>query len=613
MEFIKFLLKISWKHIVIIIIAGLISGSLNALLIGLINQQVHNGYLPNALFYFALLAVFVVITGVVSQFMLVYLCQNTIYQLRLKLSENILTSPLQHLEILKENRLIVSFSEDVHVLTLAISTIPNICIDLATVIGCFIYLAYFSWVLFVFSLASTSIAIWFVQTKLNKAQHLFFQARHEEDNLLKHFQGIIQGIKELKLNRDKRYEFLDTNMRSSAQKLRRRNTQAMNSFVFANGFGLMSQFTSLGLVLFILPLFWEFTRPLLGTYILINTFMALPIHNLLNRIPELIKGNIALQKIQRMKLSLSNFAEFDEKPASISQQCELKLKEVCYLYPAYAIEDNFEGTLSPANLGIHPQGFHPDHPPLPPPDAPHPWGKGHPPAPPELHTHDSKLPPPHLQHKGRLGPPPLRFREKGFQLGPLSLTLKPGELVFVIGGNGSGKSTLAKIITGLYEPQSGEIYLNKTPITQNNLEWYRQHFTAIFSDFYLFESCLGFNDPNLDEKINAYLRKLQLAHKVQAKDGVLSTISLSFGQRKRLALLSAYLEDRPIYLFDEWASDQEPEFRELFYKQILTELKEQGKIVIVITHDDRYFHLADHLIKLDYGKIQFERTSEPIA
>ncbi|MHC5830223.1 MAG: ATP-binding cassette domain-containing protein, partial [Nostoc sp.] len=116
-----------------------------------------------------------------------------------------------------------------------------------------------------------------------------------------------------------------------------------------------------------------------------------------------------------------------------------------------------------------------------------------------------------------------------------------------------------------------------------------------FSDFYLFDSCLGFNHRGLDREVESYLKQLHLDHKVKVRDGVLSTTNLSQGQRKRLALLTAYLEDRPIYLFDEWASDQEPYFRDVFYRQSLVKLKERGKVVIVITHDDRYFHLADQI------------------
>ncbi|BAZ88494.1 cyclic peptide transporter [Dolichospermum compactum NIES-806] len=164
--------------------------------------------------------------------------------------------------------------------------------------------------------------------------------------------------------------------------------------------------------------------------------------------------------------------------------------------------------------------------------------------------------------------------DKSFILGPINLTLYPQELVFIVGGNGSGKSSLGKLITGLYIPEQGEIILDETLITENNREWYRQHFSVVFSDFYLFEELLGLeNNHNLDIQAQKYLEKLQLDHKVKIENGQLSTTSLSQGQRKRLALLTAYLENRPIYLFDEWAADQDPLFKDIFYTQLLPELK----------------------------------------
>jgi putative ATP-binding cassette transporter len=201
--------------------------------------------------------------------------------------------------------------------------------------------------------------------------------------------------------------------------------------------------------------------------------------------------------------------------------------------------------------------------------------------------------------------------DSNFVLGPINLSFRPGELVFLVGGNGSGKSTLAKIITGLYVPEGGEIQLDGKPITNKNRDNYRQLFSAIFGDFYLFENLLGLNSPDLDEQAQDYLEQLHLRHKVKIKDGVLSTTAVSQGQRKRLALLTAYLEDRPFYLFDEWASDQDPHFKNVFYTQLLPELKARGKAVLVITHDDKYFAVADRIIKLDYGKLA--RAGEPEA
>src|SRR6185295_8466500 len=123
-------------------------------------------------------------------------------------------------------------------------------------------------------------------------------------------------------------------------------------------------------------------------------------------------------------------------------------------------------------------------------------------------------------------------------------------------------------------------------------------------DFFVFETLIGLEHPHLDARAKDYLRTLNLDRKVRVNDGAFSTTALSQGQRKRLALLTAYLEDRPFYLFDEWASDQDPQFKEFFYTRLLPELRTNGKAVVVITHDDKYFHLADRVIKLDYGQLE---------
>lgn len=190
-----------------------------------------------------------------------------------------------------------------------------------------------------------------------------------------------------------------------------------------------------------------------------------------------------------------------------------------------------------------------------------------------------------------------------FTLGPLDLTFEPGEMVFVVGGNGSGKTTLVKLITGLYAPETGQVLLGGEPVNEETSDDYRQHFSAVFSDFHLFESLLGLRHAELDAQARAHLVRLQLDRQVNVSDGALSTTALSQGQRKRLALLTAYLENRPFYVFDEWASDQDPLFKEVFYTQLLPELKSRGKTLIIITHDDKYFGLADRLIRLDYGKV----------
>ena len=125
----------------------------------------------------------------------------------------------------------------------------------------------------------------------------------------------------------------------------------------------------------------------------------------------------------------------------------------------------------------------------------------------------------------------------------------------------------------------------------------------MLADFHLFDDALEVDDPGLQRRATAYLKDLSIDHKVSIRDGKFSTTQLSSGQRKRLALVTAYLEDRPCYLFDEWAADQDPEFKRIFYTTLLQDLRARGKAVIVITHDDAYFHCADRVIKLVDGNV----------
>jgi len=183
-----------------------------------------------------------------------------------------------------------------------------------------------------------------------------------------------------------------------------------------------------------------------------------------------------------------------------------------------------------------------------------------------------------------------------------------------VGGNGSGKTSFAKLLVGLYRPEQGEILLNGEPVDDSNRDRYRQTFSAIFSDFHLFEQMLDDASVELDAQGNALLEKLHLQHKVQVQNGAFTTRELSQGQRKRLALAITYLEDRPFLIFDEWAADQDPVFKDVFYRELLPELKAKGKSVLVISHDDRYFHLADRLIRMENGQvIAVEENSHAIA
>jgi putative ATP-binding cassette transporter len=189
-----------------------------------------------------------------------------------------------------------------------------------------------------------------------------------------------------------------------------------------------------------------------------------------------------------------------------------------------------------------------------------------------------------------------------FQVGPVDCAIHHGEMLFLVGGNGSGKTTFLKLFTALYQPQQGVIRVDDEQIGPANIQSYRNLFSAIFSDFHLFDKLHGLSEA-APERVNALLKLMDISHKTAFVDGAFTNTHLSTGQRKRLALVVSYLEDKPVYVFDEVAADQDPHFRRYFYETMLPELKKAGKTVVVVTHDDRYHHIADRVLQMDYGTL----------
>jgi putative pyoverdin transport system ATP-binding/permease protein len=532
MNLIWFLLRASWLNVAIASVTGSISGACSASLIALIN----NGIVANdsdrdrILLGFIGLAVTALFTSIISHFLLASLSYDAIYKLRLRLSNWVIACPLRHLEELGANRILATLTEDTDSIAETVALIPFICIDLAIVIGCLVYLFSLSWLVFLVTFLLLSVAIACVQFLFSKAGSLLQRSREEQDSLFKHFRTITDGIKELKLNFDRRRVFMTEELQVTAARSRRYDITCMKIFGISAGIGQLLFFVTIGFLVFGLPKFTAIETTVLSGYVLVSTYLFDPMQRVIEMLPALNRGSVALQKLERLGLSLASRSEtIPDRIEQPSFKNAIELHQITHTY--------------------HPEG------------------------------------------------------EENFTIGPIDLCIHPGELIFIVGGNGSGKSTLAKLITGLYIPTTGEIYVDGKRIDDRDRENYRQLFSTVFSDFYLFDRLLGIDESNLAIYGQKYLNKLQLEHKLHIENGRLSTIDLSQGQRKRLALLTAYLEDRPIYLFDEWAADQDPSFREIFYQELLPELKRRGKTILAISHDDRYFYLADRLIKLDYGKI----------
>ncbi|WP_138501593.1 cyclic peptide export ABC transporter [Nostoc sp. PA-18-2419] len=531
-----FLLRSAWVMVTIAIVTGFLSGGSSAGLIALISRAASSSSaerFTSIAWAFAGLAIVALITSIISQVMLIRLSQNAVLQLRMRLSKQILASELSHLERLGNPRLLATLTEDIQAVANAVYQMPFLFINLAIVFGCISYITWLSWLVLLMVCAISIVAIASCQWLLTRGAKLLALAREDEDRLFKHFRTITEGVKELKLNYQRRQVFLEEKLQATASEFRHHNVNGLTLFATTSSWGQLVFFFAIGFVLFALPNLLAIDSQTLSGYILTFTYLVLPMDNIISKLPLLSKANIALQKIDSLGLSLANSSEVSTVPTAIkSSWHSLNFKNLTHTYYTNQ-EDN------------------------------------------------------------------------SFIFGPIDLILYPQELVFIVGGNGSGKSTLAKLITGLYIPEKGEIWFDNELISEQNREWYRQHFSVVFSDFYLFDELLGLKNFKLDTQAAKYLKQLQLDHKVKVENGQLSTIALSQGQRKRLALLTAYLEDRPIYLFDEWAADQDPIFKGIFYTQLLPELRSRGKTVLVISHDDRYFHLADRIIKLDYGQIEY--------
>jgi putative ATP-binding cassette transporter len=545
MDILKFIWRSCRGMMVLTTVAAALSGACNAGLMLLVNEAlVNSGAATRTLIWsFVALGLGKVGTNFVSQALLAQFSQGAIAQLRRDLMRKILSVPLRDLEEIGTGRILVALTDDVFNITQALLAIPIITVNVAILIGGAAYLGYLSWQILV--AVAVLIVVGGIGYRLivRSAFVSLTRAREEEDRLYGYFRALTEGIKELKLHRSRRGEFLSKNIQATTEVYQKNNVAAEVRFISAQTWSHLLYFALIGLILFFVPTMAHFDKKTLSGYVVATLFLMGPLAGVLSSFSLFGRANVALAKIQKLGLSLDDHSRED---------CPVDLAEPQISFERLQL------------VGV-------------------------------THTY-------HVEQE-----------DTKFVLGPINLTFQPGELVFLVGGNGSGKSTLAKIISGLYLPEAGEIKLDGEVITDKNRDEYRQLFSAVFADFYLFDKLLGLKNGNMDAQAKEYLRRLHLHHKITIHDGVLSTTAVSQGQRKRLALLTAYLEDRPFYLFDEWAADQDPTFKKVFYTQLLPELKARGKTVLVITHDDHYFDVADRIIKLDYGQLTSPATAETPA
>jgi len=533
MKVFQLLLKLSKTRTLLAILAGSIGAICSTLLITIISVTLTQHRLDSTLiYYFIVVAVLMIVSKIISQSILTRLGQQAIFDIRMELSRRILATPYRHLEEMGGHKLLPLLTDDIASITNALINIPYFCINCIAIVACLVYIGYLSTLALLFVVVFVVFGCLVYQLIIQRGRRYIVSAREEEDTLFRHIRSLLDGIKELKLNQQRRHAFVNKMLIPTAQTYHKKNIRGIGFFNAANRWGESLFLLCIGLLIFSSLGFFPLQTTILSGTALVVLYMQSPLEGLMSILPLIIQGQVALTKIERLNLSRDE-EERGNGPVE-------PLQETVYTITLENIQHSY-------------------------------W-----------HEHE----------------------ETHFSLGPINLQLRSGEITFLIGGNGSGKTTLAKVLVGLYSPEAGVISLNTTTVTETNKEWYRQHFSMVFSDFHLFDQVLEQHPSKyLDKQAADYLEQLQLGNKVSIQDGFFSTTELSQGQRKRLALLVAYLEDRPVYIFDEWASDQDPVFKNIFYSQILPDLKSRGKAIMVITHDDHYFHCADTLLKLDSGTL----------
>ncbi|EOH7281127.1 multidrug ABC transporter permease/ATP-binding protein [Campylobacter coli] len=523
MPFILELLKQNKFKFISFLIFSFITSAVGVLTLVFINDYLlKNTQNIPILYFIALLIVFFLSSTIVELGLSVF-GQNFIFKMQRRVVKQILDTPLLKVAKVGKARILASLGSDVRNISFGLLRLPDFLQSSILILCTSVYLCYLSPQ--IFALCVVWIMVIFITNNflMMKVYQYFRKARENDDALQNNYQNILDGHKELLINRDRAKLYYEDEFENNAR-LKKKNSTLGN--LFNNLSNNWTNVTLLALVgvEFYLALKFEWASVADATTIALSIlFLRTPLVSMIGSFPTLLLAKIALDKIA--KLELDDYIEGFKKTHYISEWKKISFRNTQFAY------------------------------------------------------------------------------EENFHLNPVNIELKKGELVFLIGKNGSGKSTFCMLLIGLFKPSKGGIYVDDTLIDDKNLDEYRSLISAVFSDFHLFTKTLNKENFASEEKIAFWLEFLELKDKTSVKDNELTLTKLSTGQKKRLAMLIALLEERDILVLDEWAADQDPVFRRFFYKKLLPLLKEQGKTIFAITHDDVYFDMADRILLAQNGQI----------
>ncbi|WP_318367190.1 multidrug ABC transporter permease/ATP-binding protein [Enterobacter sp.] len=524
-----------WPFIAVIALS-LASAALGIGLIAFINTRlienvdVSLSVLPE---FLGLLILLMAVT-LASQLALTTLGHHFVYRLRSEFIKRILDTHVERIEQLGSASLLAGLTSDVRNITIAFVRLPELVQGIILTVGSAAYMAWLSGKMLLVTALWLAITIWIGFVLVARVYKHIAILRETEDKLHNDYQMVLEGRKELTLNRERAEHIFNELYKPDAREYRQHIIRADTFHLSAVNWSNIMMLGAIGLVFWMAnSLGWADTN-VAAIFSLTVLFLRTPLLSAVGALPTLLSAQVAFNKLKQFDLAPYS-ADFP-RPTPMQNWHTLEMRDVVF-----------------------------------------------------------------------------KYQDNDFTVGPLNMTLKRGELVFLIGGNGSGKSTLAMLLTGLYQPVSGEILIDGNAVAAGKPEDYRKLFSAVFTDVWLFDQLLGPEgkaaDPLLVEK---WINQLQMAHKLELKEGKILDLKLSKGQKKRVALLLALAEDRDIILLDEWAADQDPHFRREFYQVLLPLMQEMGKTIFAISHDDHYFIHADRLLEMRNGQLS-ELTGEERA
>lgn len=514
------------------IMMGIISGLAQGILLGIITIAADTASYETLNFQFFVmfvLAFAIMILGRRYTFkQSSVIVENLIRDVRVRLSDKIRSTDLLFLENVGTGELYSRLANDTNLISQSAIMIINACQSAVIVFFSLLFVAWLSKAALLITLLAFFLGAINYISHIGKVHQELQDSLHKESRFLELINEILQGFKELKMNRKKsdEYFWFFTQLATDTRDLKisislRFVTMMMYSQVFS--------YFLIGAIVFILPRFEQIDPALIIRITSALLFIMGPMSAVVSSLSAFSQAEAAIEHLYTLEAQLdasNGSAQESTTPFESFETITLDQVEFSYLDPSGA---------------------------------------------------------------------PL------FTVGPLNLEIRQGEVLFLVGGNGSGKTTLLKVLAGLYTPMAGTMTLDRTAITKERLQQYRELFSIIFGDFYLFKRLYGLGDLDI-ERVSHLLEFMEIEHKTSLIDKEFTNIALSTGQRKRLALIVALLEDRPIYVFDEWAADQDPHFRKYFYEVLLQKMKDEGKTIIAVSHDDRYFHVADRVVKMEYGQ-----------